>query len=149
MPWLHGHDFLLEHSDLVLILLRDDHYYVRQHVAKYVQNLCSTGQAANPIISSRAEEMFVRWLNDTMQPKSVVETQIQFWIALLDRQLFDLTDPMTPDPTEMFNKNEANLFGEKFNTARMIYGVLKASLFASNGNKIALKYQHLEVAYAL
>lgn len=138
---------LLEHCDLLVILLRDDHYYVRQHIARYVQQL--SAQSGAPVISIRAEEMFVQWLHEEMmQPTrggGVAIDAVTFWTELLDRQLHESqTDEIIADATEMFNKNEANLFGEKFNTARRLYGALQAVLPASGGIEITLKYHYLE-----
>lgn len=111
----------MDYVDLVLALLRDDHYLVREHATRRVMQLTQSisSEKVHPLpISSRAEELFLDWINTQLQTSDAVAIHM-FWQTLFERQL-DL-DIDSTDVMEVFKKNEANLFGERLHTARLVY----------------------------
>lgn len=111
----------LTYTDLILVLLRDDHYLVRDHATRRVMEITKWNDSAKTQtlpISSRAEEIFLNWIEAEIQSFDTA-LKMKLWQALFERQLdleFDTSDVM-----EVFKKNEANLFGERLLTARLVY----------------------------
>lgn len=133
------HINLLDYSDLILALLRDDHYLVREHSTRRVMQLAqlNLSEKDQPLpISSRAEEIFLDWL-DTQVISS--DMQAKFWQTLFERQL-DLEVDST-DVMEVFKKNEANLFGERLHTARLVYHKLMSCTLEANQIPVPLNFR--------
>lgn len=140
---------LPKYCHLMLVLLRDDHPHVRRQMAKHVQTLCECADDAAPIIASRAVEMFLQWLDTRLQSLEQSGSQCtkaHYWTLLMDQELAKCactSADSRPDASEVFNQNEANLFGESLHTARMMLVWLKRNC-TSNEMHLLDKYQYLE-----
>lgn len=132
---------LLEYSDLILAMLRDDHYLVREHATRRVMQLTQSNHSGKTLvlpISSRTEEIYLDWLYNQIHTLDLT-SKTKFWHSLFERQLdleIDATDAM-----EVFTKNEANLFGERLHTARLVYQKLTKLPLETIGFPVPLSFK--------
>lgn len=132
----------------MLALLRDDHYLVREHATRRVVQLAqnNVSDKAQPLpISSRAEEIFLDWLDKQMQPFDLAAKRT-FWQSLFEIQLEP--EVHATDVMEVFKKNEANLFGERLHTVRLVYQKLGRTVRQPNTISVPLAFKTDQLFFA-
>lgn len=135
-------ELLISYSDILLLLLRDDNYYIRENVSKHVMELTQNCETLPPI-ASRAEELFLNWLNEKFHQFNTAKAAF-YWKLLISMQLTDATASASPsEGIEIFNKNEANMYGERLHVCRIAFKLMKSCLNEKIKSDFDFEFGHL------
>lgn len=100
-------------SDVILLLLRDECSDIREAISQFVQQLRSESFTCEikPVLPSLAEEQFIDWLDKQFHHLNL-ENGCSAWIQLIKMQLQNVITDNEDVMDEVFDKCEANVFGE-------------------------------------
>lgn len=100
-------------ADIILLLLRDDCSDIRDTISQVVQCLrCESSSCESLVLPSLAEEHFIDWLDKQFR-LFTSEQPWTVWIDLIKMQLDrNVTENEEIATDEVFDKSEANVFGE-------------------------------------
>lgn len=122
--------FLVKYSNIMLILLSDDNFFVRQYVSNHILATLNDHSESSPVIASRAEELFLNLLYIQFIEINY-EMAWEYWRYLIQLHQKDtlptLLSTTCDNSIEVFNKNEANLYGETLQVCRNAYTKMKMS----------------------
>lgn len=119
-------------GDIVLLLLRDECPDIRQTMSQVVQHLrCEYISDEAVVIPSLAEEHFIDWLDKQFQ-RFNSETPWTVWMQLIEFQLDRNVTDNEEIVDEIFDKSEANVFGEVVLVCKKLMKKVQQSVTTSN-----------------
>lgn len=122
---------LLLFSDIILLLLRDECFYIRETTSKLIQILESPDDDIQTTVPSRAEEQFIDWLDKQLRCLKP-ENSWTVWIQLIELQLDKSARENEEFVDEVFEKCEANVFGEAILVCKKLFRKLEENLIQSD-----------------
>lgn len=119
-------------GDIVLLLLRDECSDIRETMSRAVQQLrCEHLDFDGIMLSSLAEEQFIDWLDEQFRLLNA-SNPWTVWMQLIQMQLDKNLTENDDSNDEVFDKSEANVFGEVVFVCKKLMEYLHRSLTGSD-----------------
>lgn len=118
-------------ADVVLLLLRDECSDIRETMSKFVQWMESEYKSSKPaVLPSLAEEQFIEWLDKQFRLLTI-DKPWTVWLQLIGKQLDRRTTENEDVIDEVFDRSEANVFGEVVLVGKKLMGKVQQNLTES------------------
>lgn len=119
-------------GDVVLVLLRDECSDIRETMSSFVQCLRSeSSSCVTEVLPSLAEEHFIDWLDQQFRLFNS-DNPCTVWIKLIKMQLESNVTENDEAADEVFDKSEANAFGEVLLVCKKLMKKLRERLTESD-----------------